>query len=182
MPSCIMHSLREKRVPKRCPWGTIAPNGTLFSNYVYETVPLAHWGTEIAPLRVLYYGQPNSAPSGSVSVSFFSKCSPYGCTENTLPFMCAISAGRPLNLAPPVAMAILSDSGCFQPHIRSRESGPACLPACLLAWLSYYFVRVCTEDIKLHPSPTSDQIRGNCIYCSLTLAVYRKCGKGFKDT
>ena len=37
-------ALREKRVPKRCPWGTIASNGTLFSkghsfflnNHVYE--------------------------------------------------------------------------------------------------------------------------------------------------
>ncbi len=26
----VKHSLREKRVPKRCPWGTIATNGTLF--------------------------------------------------------------------------------------------------------------------------------------------------------
>ena len=26
-----LHTLREKRVPKRCPWGTIATNGTLFS-------------------------------------------------------------------------------------------------------------------------------------------------------
>ncbi len=36
-----------------------------------ETVPLGHWGTEIVPLRVLYYGQPNSAPRGTVSVTFF---------------------------------------------------------------------------------------------------------------
>ena len=35
---------------------------------VYETVPLGHRGTEIVPLRVPYYGQPNSAPRGTVSV------------------------------------------------------------------------------------------------------------------
>ena len=37
-------TLREKRVPKRCPWGTIATNGTIFlkghsfslNNRVYE--------------------------------------------------------------------------------------------------------------------------------------------------
>ncbi len=41
---CEIVTLREKRVPKRCPWGTIATNGTLFSkghsvflnNHVYE--------------------------------------------------------------------------------------------------------------------------------------------------
>ncbi len=31
-------------------------------------------GTEIVPLRVPYYGQPNSAPRGTISVPFFSEC------------------------------------------------------------------------------------------------------------
>ncbi len=39
--------------------------------HVYETVPLGHRGTEIVPLRVPYYGQPNSAPRGTVLVPFF---------------------------------------------------------------------------------------------------------------
>ena len=72
-------TLREKRVPKWCPWGTIATNGTLFSkghsfflnNHVYETVPLGHWGTEIVLLRVPYYGQSNSVPMGTILVPFF---------------------------------------------------------------------------------------------------------------
>ncbi len=51
-------SLRDKRVPKSCPWGTIAKNGTLFSK-----------GT--IPLRVPYYGQSNSAPRGTLLVPFF---------------------------------------------------------------------------------------------------------------
>ena len=67
-----MHTLREKRVPKRCPWGTIATNGTLFSkghsfflnNHVYEK-------REIVPLRVPYYGQSNSASRGTIPVPFF---------------------------------------------------------------------------------------------------------------
>ncbi len=68
--------LREKRVPKQCPWGTIATNGTLFSKghqkeSKYETVPLGHWGTEIVPLRVPYYGQSNSAPRGTISGPLF---------------------------------------------------------------------------------------------------------------
>ncbi len=42
--------------------------GTLFS---LITVPLGHWGTEIVPLRVPYYGQSNSAPRGTISVPFF---------------------------------------------------------------------------------------------------------------
>ena len=28
--SVILYSLRKKRVPKQCPWGTIATNSTLF--------------------------------------------------------------------------------------------------------------------------------------------------------
>ena len=35
-----------------------------------ETVTLGHWGTGIAPLRVPYYKQSNSAPRGTVSVHF----------------------------------------------------------------------------------------------------------------
>ncbi len=78
-----LHALRETKVPKRCPWGTIATNGTLFSkghsfflnNHVYgKTVPLVYWGTEIVPLRVLYYGQSSNAPRGTISVPFFSEC------------------------------------------------------------------------------------------------------------
>ena len=52
---CTLHS-EKKRVPKPCPWGTIATNGTPFSKeHIYETVPLGYWGTEIVPLRVPYY-------------------------------------------------------------------------------------------------------------------------------
>ena len=39
--------------------------------HVYETVLLGHWGTEIVPLRIPYYGQSNSAPRGTVSIPFF---------------------------------------------------------------------------------------------------------------
>ncbi len=81
-PKSFVITLREKRVPKRRPWGTIATNGTLFSkghsfflnNHVYEkneTVSLGHCGTEIVPQRVPYYGQSNSAPRGTISVPFF---------------------------------------------------------------------------------------------------------------
>ena len=48
------------------------------SNHVYETVPLGHWGTEIVPLRVPYYGQSNSAPRGTILVPFFSECKIHG--------------------------------------------------------------------------------------------------------
>ena len=79
------HTLREKRVPKQCPWGTIATNVTLLvkghsfflNNHVYKTVPLGHGGTEIVPLRVPNYGQSNSAPRGTVLVPFFSECREY---------------------------------------------------------------------------------------------------------
>ena len=73
-------SHREKWVPKRYRWGTIATNSTLLfkgalffflNNHVHETVPLGQWGTEIVPLRVPYYGQSNSAPRGTISVPFF---------------------------------------------------------------------------------------------------------------
>ena len=46
----------------------------LLLQIVYETVPLSQWGTKIVPLRVPYYGQSNSAPSGTISVPFFSEC------------------------------------------------------------------------------------------------------------
>ena len=76
----ILHS--EKRVPKRCPWGTISKNGTLFSkghslflnNHACgKRVPLVHWGTEIVPLRAPYYGLSNCAPINrcTVLVPFF---------------------------------------------------------------------------------------------------------------
>ncbi len=42
--------------------------------HVYKTVPLGHWGTEIVPLRVPFYGQANSAPRGTVLIPFFSEC------------------------------------------------------------------------------------------------------------
>ena len=41
---------------------------------MFIKIKLNHRGTEIVPLRVLYYGQPNSAPRGTVSVPFFSEC------------------------------------------------------------------------------------------------------------
>ena len=77
-------SLKEKRVPKPSPWGTIATNGTLFSQghsfflnnhvyHVYETVPLGHWGTKIVPLRVPYYIQSNSAPRVLFQYPFYSE-------------------------------------------------------------------------------------------------------------
>ena len=80
-------TLREKSVPKRCPWDSVATNGTLCSqwhsfflnnhvyflnNHAYETVPLVNRYTEIVPLGVPpYYEQSNSAPRGTVSVLFF---------------------------------------------------------------------------------------------------------------
>ncbi len=54
----------EKRVPRR-------DRGTTSIHKNSETVPLGHWGTEIVPLRVPYYGQPNSAPRGTILVPFF---------------------------------------------------------------------------------------------------------------
>ncbi len=53
---CNCTFTQKKRVQKRCSCGTIATNGTLFSkgNYFFQ-----------------YYGQPNSAPRGTVSVPFF---------------------------------------------------------------------------------------------------------------
>ena len=55
--------------------GTVlVPLGHFFlNNHVYETVPFGHWGTEIVALRVLYYGQSNSARRGIVLVPFFSE-------------------------------------------------------------------------------------------------------------
>ncbi len=65
-------TLREKRVPKRCPWGTIASNSTLFSNghsfflnnhVCGKRVPLPDRGTflrnstprgTICPIRTLF--------------------------------------------------------------------------------------------------------------------------------
>ncbi len=81
-------TLRGKRVPKRCPWGTIATNGTLFSLIIMimekrvpfrdrgiihknsaprgimfmKQYPWATRGTKIVPLRLPYYGQSNGAP------------------------------------------------------------------------------------------------------------------------
>ena len=49
--------------------------GVQAHNHVYETVPFYHWGTKIVPLRVPYYGQPNNAPRGTVSVPFFLRVS-----------------------------------------------------------------------------------------------------------
>ena len=51
--------------------------GTIHNNHIYETVPFSHWDTEIVPLRVLFYGQSNSVPRGTVSVPFFSECKEY---------------------------------------------------------------------------------------------------------
>ncbi len=75
-------ALREKRVPKLCPWDTIATNSTLFPKgssgvrgfitlHFHVSYPLCHWGIEIVPLRVPYYGQSNSATRGTVLVPFF---------------------------------------------------------------------------------------------------------------
>ncbi len=68
-------ALREKRVPLGCPLGTIATN-------VYETVPLHHWGTEIIPLKVPWYGQSNSAPRGTDSVPYVFWVSKIPCSLN----------------------------------------------------------------------------------------------------
>ena len=66
--ACLQHyTLREKRVPKRCPWGTIATNGTFFSKGNSAPFNLSH----LREVRVLYYGQSNSAPRGTVLVPFF---------------------------------------------------------------------------------------------------------------
>ncbi len=86
---CILHVHSERKGTKTVPlgyyWASLEKNEAflwhhttlLLSAYssthnVYETVPLGHWGTEIVPLRVPYYGrQPNSAPRGTVSIPFF---------------------------------------------------------------------------------------------------------------
>ena len=70
-------SLREKRVLKQYPWGTIATNGPLFSkgqsfflnNHV--SVPLCRWGTKTVPLEGPNYGQANSTPRGTIRYPFF---------------------------------------------------------------------------------------------------------------
>ena len=93
-PRVILPNTQKTRVPKQYLWGTIATNnpppfsrgtslpkqypqgfGVLFwcpwHRDIVKTVPLCQRGTEIVPLRVPNYGQPNSAPRGTVSVPFF---------------------------------------------------------------------------------------------------------------
>ncbi len=50
-------ALREKRVPKWCPWGTIATNGTLFSLSVYAFLLLCRvfWDPRRIYRRILLY-------------------------------------------------------------------------------------------------------------------------------
>ncbi len=62
-----MHSLREKRVSKRCPWGTIGTNGT---KIVLPSV-VSHMlrDMEFLLLMTYYYRQSNTR--GTVLVPFF---------------------------------------------------------------------------------------------------------------
>ncbi len=74
------HTLREKRVPKQCPWGAFATNSTLFSEgfstfFCVKTAPLCRWGAKTVLLGALNYGQPNSTPIGLLFWHpFFSEC------------------------------------------------------------------------------------------------------------
>ncbi len=49
-------TLKEKRVLKQCPWGTILENGAFFSKNDTNLVPLGHQN------EVLFYGRSNGAP------------------------------------------------------------------------------------------------------------------------
>ena len=58
------HSLKEKRVLKRCLWGTILENGAFFGKKgtVWENSALSESGTKAVPQKVPFYGRPNGAP------------------------------------------------------------------------------------------------------------------------